>query len=51
MFCQICQKFNHVTKDCYKNNRNNFPVGAVANNGLLGGDGEDNAIDGQVGKV
>jgi hypothetical protein len=52
MFCQICQKFNHVTKDCYKNNRNlNFPLGAVVNNDLLGVDGDDNANDGQVGKV
>ncbi len=52
MFCQICQKFNHVTKDCYKNSHNlNIPVGAEVDNDLLDVDGDGNTNDGQVGKV
>jgi hypothetical protein len=57
MFCDLCQKFNHVTKDCYKNNPTlpalpNLPVQALEeNNDLVGADGDMEANDGQIGQV
>ena len=59
MFCALCQKFNHVTKDCYKNNPRiiqqalpHLPIPAdVGNNDLMGADGDTAANDGQTGQV
>ncbi len=59
MFCELYQKFNHITKDCYKNNPNltlpalpNLPVPALEeNNDLMDADGAAEANDGQIGQV
>ena len=59
MFCDLCQKFNHVTKDCYKNNRNivhqalpNVPIQALQDHhDLMGVDGDIADNDGQTGQV
>ena len=51
MCCKICQKFNHITKECYKNNLNqDLPVADV-NNNLLGAGIADDARDSQIGKI
>ena len=51
MCCKICQKFNHVTKDCYKNNLNHDLPVADVNNNLLGVGGADDARYSQIGKI
>ncbi len=59
MFCALCQKFNHVTKDCYKNHPRiipqalpNLPIPAnEGNTDLIGADGDMAANDGQTGQV
>ena len=51
MFCEICLKFNHVTKDCYKNNPNLPLLVAENNNDILGMDRDAEANNGQIGQV
>ena len=47
MYCSICQKFNHMTKNCYKNNVVN-PVMMMA---AAANDGNGDVVEGQEGRV
>ena len=51
MFCEICQKFNHVTKNCYKNNQNQVQQMVDLGNDPLVADGEVGARDGEIGII